>query len=1135
MKLKSLLLFGASMFVTTSAFAAWEKPTAKGSELQSGEKYYIMNVEAGKYMTGMVTTHSWATTCGLSDNGQLSTITFDDAQGAWTIQREDGKYTFMSGQDECHVDMGSQGHNYFDITSVGNNNYTIAIAAGDDTYGVDVTGAVQYWGYQKDAAVPAHIYCNSSAENAAINWIFVTEEEAASIAPKMEIYNTALKLEKAINDAKAEYPTIDLVAEENVYNNTGSTLEELQAAINGVAEKVKAAAEASASVANPINMTSKIINPTFDTIGNFTGWSGTAFGAGGTTSTCAEQFQKVFDSYQDIKNMPNGVYKVTVDGMYRAGGAAEDYVAEKTNTINNTKLYGMNLVEDATKRDVAYTNVFHQFHGIEPGEHFDISGNSLGGQENTFDGETYWVPNSMKDFTNYNGTTAEVANPYYKGCGVLFPVSEGNVRIGVKNDTTVGWSIFDNFGLTYYGNGADAWTALMDDTKSNQAIEAGALVTVSVKKAFEDVVAASSATDYPSYVAAVASIAEAKTIVDENMAAWKSYQELAEKAEKLVQDPKYMEVAIDLADYLTYDYPEFIQKLELSTEQLKAEIEVLQALYDETKELTPPGTDVTSMIENPDFANSWTGWSHTGTGGNVAANAAAKCAEAWNSANFDIHQDIENAPVGVYEVQVQGFYRYLRDENAWLQYFNEDGTKKTVGVSEYITNTPAKIFINDSENPMANVFDYSMSPEWAAENWTAGNYYTDPNGEKCYPNNMADAGKAFDEGQYMVSAVGLVAKKGDALRIGMKGNSNQGGDSWAIFTRFKLIYQGFDVNVIKPALEKALKTINTDALMGSDVIEEANKAVQDGKAALEQTEGKKMFDALAEIYAVQSKVETSTALFSKLIADVENFTEVLGNSEEARPAVVKEASDLSKEITNAIEAKTYTDAQATEAIEKMAKYIKLLSVPASIDEASDDNPVEISGVITNNSFEEGTLNGWTVAEGTADTGAKENSNSTYTISNAVGNYVFNTWSGSAVEGGFFLAQDIEELNLPAGTYELKCLVASDADNMQIVSANEYETEVVTTGKGTAEEVSLFFKIENDNDKISIKVASQTWFKADEFLLFYYGKNSTGIENVIVNNNCGALEIYTLNGMKVNTLQKGINIVRTANGVKKILK
>jgi hypothetical protein len=638
---------------------------------------------------------------------------------------------------------------------------------------------------------------------------------------------------------------------------------------------------------------------------------------------------------------------------------------------------------------------------------------------------------------------------------------------------------------------------------------------------------------------------------EENIAAWAAYKELVDQAVKMLNDGTYLSIATDLADYLNYDYPYIIENMELSTEDIKKETEILQALYDDAKSETPAGTDVSKILKNTDFSQGWEGWEHSAEGGNVVANKDTKCVEAWNSKNFDIHQDVSNAPVGVYQIQVQGFYRYNNgNDEGWLYYFNLDGTERT-DHNEYITNSPAYIYLNDSKTSLDNIYKFKAkydeaNPYYKTEGLAGSKPYIDPNKEYWYPNDMTNAGVAFDDGKYIQSAFGLVAKQGDPLRIGVKGNT-QDGSSWCIFTRFKLIYQGFDANIIKPELEKAMNSINAEALMGSDVAQEVKKAVEDGNAALAQTDGKVMFNALTAIYAIQTKAEESEELFKKFIAQAETFSETLINSEDARQSVISAASTLSIEISYAIKSKGYTDAQAQQAIADMTKLTKMLAVPATIDEASDDNRAELTNLITNNSFETGDLTGWTTASGTADTGSKENSNGTYTVNNADGSYVFHTWNDTAIEGGFFLAQDIEDCDLPAGTYELTCVVASDANNMQKVIVNNSVTEVITNDKAIGEEVNVVFRLENDNDKISIKVASEQWFKADGFQLFYYGKNSskeipgkigkensgkTGIEDIMATSE--AIDIYTINGVKVPTFQSGLNIIRTINGIKKVI-
>ena len=97
--------------------------------------------------------------------------------------------------------------------------------------------------------------------------------------------------------------------------------------------------------------------------------------------------------------------------------------------------------------------------------------------------------------------------------------------------------------------------------------------------------------------------------------------------------------------------------------------------------------------------------------------------------------------------------------------------------------------------------------------------------------------------------------------------------------------------------------------------------------------------------------------------------------------------------------------------------------------------------------------------------------------------------------------------------------------------------VVTKNKQTGEKASVIFNLDNNDEKISIKVASTSWFKADDFKLFYYGNGTshgTSIQDIeaadIAEN-----DIYTPNGIKIQKLKKGLNIVRTNKGVKKIVK
>jgi hypothetical protein len=77
--------------------------------------------------------------------------------------------------------------------------------------------------------------------------------------------------------------------------------------------------------------------------------------------------------------------------------------------------------------------------------------------------------------------------------------------------------------------------------------------------------------------------------------------------------------------------------------------------------------------------------------------------------------------------------------------------------------------------------------------------------------------------------------------------------------------------------------------------------------------------------------------------------------------------------------------------------------------------------------------------------------------------------------------------------------------------------------------SLTFGLRNDG------FIANHWIAFDNFKLFYLGANpSTGIDSV-TNAATGKTEYYTISGVRLNGAQKGINIVKMADGkVKKVL-
>lgn len=299
--------------------------------------------------------------------------------------------------------------------------------------------------------------------------------------------------------------------------------------------------------------------------------------------------------------------------------------------------------------------------------------------------------------------------------------------------------------------------------------------------------------------------------------------------------------------------------------------------------------DVTSALRNPDFEQDETGWTVEaapgdgpgGRAGNVrpGGNDQNHCYEAWNNSNFNIYQTLADMPVGVYEIEVQGFYRYGRDAAAWNAYQAQNvDYVKPEGVPVYVyLNNNATNFVNIFGDPV-QITDASFYSGTGYSTFSKGgtNYY--------YPNDMASAAKAFSADMFTQSAFGLIANAGDDFQIGVKGNSSQLNDSWVIWDNFKLYYRGFKAEVVQPVLETAMADLNQYAglLMGKTEHAALTSAMADAQAAIAAHDGEAMFHALNSLYNVKESVIASKDLFiaQEVATDVTNLQTALTDAAE---------------------------------------------------------------------------------------------------------------------------------------------------------------------------------------------------------------------------------------------------------------
>ena len=162
--------------------------------------------------------------------------------------------------------------------------------------------------------------------------------------------------------------------------------------------------------------------------------------------------------------------------------------------------------------------------------------------------------------------------------------------------------------------------------------------------------------------------------------------------------------------------------------------------------------------------------------------------------------------------------------------------------------------------------------------------------------------------------------------------------------------------------------------------------------------------------------------------------------------------------------------------------------------------------ITNPGFESGDTNGWTVTA-SDDTGARSTTNDTYSMSNSEGNFLFNIWwKGNPI------TQTIA--NLPAGSYTLSSVVASDGATIYMISGDNSDEYVYTetTDKTVGIKISKDFTLtETTNYKIGIvggaggeagehkpyEAEGYWWYKVDNFKLVLNLESGASIPAAIV--------------------------------------
>lgn len=661
-----------------------------------------------------------------------------------------------------------------------------------------------------------------------------TDEEINTM--KKELSDIAAKIEKSselyaeletLNGTIQEFLALDPAGDEfdafmELYNDcgTGESAEDLTStwSLNNeeltqyMADlKVKLENAQNASIKPGDDITRKIVNPSFDS--GSEGWTVKEGNPkfDGTYKNC-EVYQGTFDIYQDITNIPDGVYELSVLAFQRV---AENNVASKAHD---------NGIEDITA--FIYANDLET--PFTSPYTYGMKENSGDDYAYTLNGETVYIPNSMKGMA---AATTENPNAYTVTVPML--VEGGTLRIGVRekrrpsniNNSWGDWAIWDNFRLKYVGSKGDALNVVTTPLIAKAAGLLDSKMNADVRTQLE---AAKTALETEATVPGIHTLSAAIEAANTSIDAYNTLKEAIDNAQTRYDENEATSTTSETAKGLYTAAKTTAEDIYNNGTAADAEIPaaikalnegvtkyVIHDVIADASEAKP--ADITKVIANSDFATmSSTGWDvKDGTMG-FQTNNSVEAGEFYDC-TFNLQQTLVGLPAGMYRLTTQAFYRNGNNPSAKVD--DSDQLK-------YDVNENAYLYFSDKEIPTEEgktvatelpenkqVIKTITAHKIAEDDWNSVGL-SDNGGLKkmddgmYIPDNMitaqaffrSDAGSAYDSEPLNFNYDG-----NSDFRIGLiknVKNKTTSGD-WTIVKNFKLYYLGVDPTGISEILTDA--------------------------------------------------------------------------------------------------------------------------------------------------------------------------------------------------------------------------------------------------------------------------------------------------------------------------------------------
>ena len=639
------------------------------------------------------------------------------------------------------------------------------------------------------------------------------KQQLADIAAKIDkssaLYAELTELDATIGDFLSEGPAGTEVDElEKLYNDCGYEVNESVSdllssfSLNNeqltqyMADlKVLLEAAQNASIKPGDDITRKIVNPSFDN-----GKEGWTVKEGNPTfnetyKNC-EVYQGTFDIYQDITNIPDGVYELSVLAFQRVAGNDIASVAHDNGTEDITAFIYANDLE--TPFTSPYT--------------YGMKENSGDDYKYNLNGEEVYIPNSMKGMA-----AATTENPEAYTVTVPMFVEGGTLRIGVRekrrpSNGTADWAIWDNFRLKYIGGKGEALNVV---TTPLIAKAAGLLDSKMNADVRTQLAAAKTALETEATVPGIHALSAAIEAANTSIEAYKPLQTAIETAQTRYDENEASSTTSDAAKGLYNAAKTTAENIYNNGTAADAEIPaaikalnegvtkyVIHDVIADASETTP--ADITKVIANSDFATmSSTGWDvKDGTmgfqsGNNVEAGEFFNC-------TFNLQQTLVGLPAGMYRLTTQAFYRNGSDASAKVD-GSDDQLKYDVNENAYLYFSDKEILTEEgkkvaTELPESKQAIKTITAHKIAEDTWNSVGLSDNGGLKkmddgmYIPDNMITAQAFFKSAAgsaYDSEPLNFNYNGSSDFRIGLIKNVTVTND-WTIVKNFKLYYLGVD-------------------------------------------------------------------------------------------------------------------------------------------------------------------------------------------------------------------------------------------------------------------------------------------------------------------------------------------------------